>query len=116
MKLPPIAVDFDGTICAHEWPEIGSPYPYAKEALHWFKKQGHQIGIYTSRPESEHDIINAWLTKHDIPFDFFYPPKPIYLVSICDRTINMNHEWEGVIRDFKQMEPLLVKNTKGWNK
>lgn len=44
-----IAVDFDGTMVDHEYPEIGSPVP---EALHWVKKfqeAGAQIILWTMR-------------------------------------------------------------------
>ena len=44
-----IAVDFDGTIVEHEYPEIGKELPFATETLKLLQKEGHQIILFTSR-------------------------------------------------------------------
>jgi hypothetical protein len=36
-----IAVDFDGTIVEHNYPEIGKPLPGAFDTLYPFSEQGH---------------------------------------------------------------------------
>lgn len=43
------AVDFDGTLCKDEWPEIGPPN---RELIRYLKKaklRGHRIILYTMR-------------------------------------------------------------------
>jgi hydroxymethylpyrimidine pyrophosphatase-like HAD family hydrolase len=44
-----IAVDFDGTIVEHEFPEIGASNPGAAETLRELRAAGHRIILYTMR-------------------------------------------------------------------
>jgi hydroxymethylpyrimidine pyrophosphatase-like HAD family hydrolase len=44
-----IAVDFDGTCCEHEYPNIGATIPHCVEVLKKIVQFGHQIMIYTMR-------------------------------------------------------------------
>lgn len=47
-----IAVDFDGTICADRFPEIGEPLFGAVECLKKFKENGYRLILYTCREDS----------------------------------------------------------------
>jgi len=44
-----IAVDFDGTIVEHRFPEIGKPRPMAFEVLKALKKDGHKLILWSNR-------------------------------------------------------------------
>jgi len=44
-----IAVDFDGTIVKHEYPEIGESVPYAFEVLKELVNRGHKLILFTMR-------------------------------------------------------------------
>jgi len=44
-----IAVDFDGTIVEHAYPEIGKPIPFAIETLLQLQKDGHKLILWTVR-------------------------------------------------------------------
>lgn len=44
-----IAVDFDGTIVKHTFPEIGQPVPSALDWLHKFKLSGARLILWTMR-------------------------------------------------------------------
>lgn len=44
-----IAVDFDGTIVRHRFPEMGELYLYAFEVLSRLQKKGHKIILWTCR-------------------------------------------------------------------
>lgn len=48
-----IAVDFDGTIVEHEYPEIGKPVPGAFKWLKEFKNHGADLILWTMRSDSE---------------------------------------------------------------
>lgn len=48
-----IAVDFDGTIVEHRFPEIGEPIDNAFEALMTFKEEGHQLILWTCRNDDD---------------------------------------------------------------
>ncbi len=39
-----IAVDFDGTLVEHRYPEIGRELPFAFETLRMLQKEGHRAG------------------------------------------------------------------------
>ncbi len=44
-----IAIDFDGTIVEHAYPEIGKPIPFAIETLQQIQKDGHILILWTVR-------------------------------------------------------------------
>ncbi|MFW5804928.1 MAG: BT0820 family HAD-type phosphatase [Bacteroidales bacterium] len=44
-----IAVDFDGTIVDHNYPDIGKPLPGAFETLKALSEQGHKLILWTFR-------------------------------------------------------------------
>lgn len=52
-----IAVDFDGTIVEHCFPEIGKPAPGAFRVLRKLQDAGHRLILYTMRSDL---IADAW--------------------------------------------------------
>ena len=44
-----IAIDFDGTIVEHKYPEIGRPIPFAIETLLELQKENHKLILWTVR-------------------------------------------------------------------
>ena len=48
-----IAIDFDGTIVEHRYPEIGEPVPYAIETMIKLRDFGHKLILYTMRSDIE---------------------------------------------------------------
>ncbi|MFA7493703.1 MAG: hypothetical protein WCZ43_09355 [Proteiniphilum sp.] len=44
-----IAIDFDGTIVEHAYPDIGKPIPFAIETLLQMQKEGHKLILWTVR-------------------------------------------------------------------
>lgn len=44
-----IAVDFDGTIVEHRFPEIGMPKPFAFEVLNALKEEGNDLILWSNR-------------------------------------------------------------------
>ena len=44
-----IAVDFDGTIVEHKYPEIGKELPFAFDSLKRLQENGHRIILWTVR-------------------------------------------------------------------
>jgi hydroxymethylpyrimidine pyrophosphatase-like HAD family hydrolase len=47
-----IAVDFDGTIVEHKFPEIGKEIPHAIDTLKFFQGLGHKIILWTCREKN----------------------------------------------------------------
>jgi len=48
-----VAIDFDGTMVTHKYPEIGEPLDYALETVHKLMEAGHKIILYTMRSDTE---------------------------------------------------------------
>lgn len=44
-----IAIDFDGTIVEHAYPEIGKPIPFAIDTLLQMQKDGYKLILWTVR-------------------------------------------------------------------
>ena len=52
-----IAVDFDGTCCVHNYPEIGEENPYAIQTMKSLIENGYKIFLWTMRGHAK-DIID----------------------------------------------------------
>ena len=63
-----IAVDFDGTIVEHKYPEIGEIKLFAFETLRELQKQGHQLILWTYRYGKELDDAVEFCRKHGVEF------------------------------------------------
>jgi len=65
-----LAIDFDGTIVDHQYPEIGDLKPNAVETIQQWHNAGHQIIIWTCR-HTDSDIIpmKEFLNENKIPYD-----------------------------------------------
>lgn len=54
-----IAIDFDGTIVEHKFPEIGKELPFATETIKALQKKGHKLILWTYRAGDElEDAVN----------------------------------------------------------
>lgn len=63
-----LAIDFDGTIAEHSWPELGAIRPGAAEYINKLYEEGYYIIIWTCR-EGEHlDWIADYLNNHKINY------------------------------------------------
>lgn len=80
-----IAVDFDGTIVEHEYPEIGKPKLFAFETLKALQEQGHQLILWTYRAEKELDEAVEYCKKNGVEF---YAVNKNYPEEIYDETIS----------------------------
>jgi len=102
------AIDFDGTLVEHKYPEIGEEIPKAFECLKKLKKEGHKLILWTCRYDEgdrkdlteavvfcknkgiEFDAVNA-----NIPGLSFNPYPKIYAdIYIDDRALYCN--WEEI--------------------
>jgi hypothetical protein len=63
-----IAVDFDGTIVEHQYPEIGKEIMFAFETLRALKEQGHQLILWTYRSGKELDDAVEYCRRNGIEF------------------------------------------------
>lgn len=113
---PVICVDFDGTLCDHEFPGIGAPKAGAKEALAMFRRLGYHVMIWSCRTsgyftkefgygeEAGTERITArnmvaWLLARGIEFDSVddgTKGKPWADFYIDDRGIHFADNWSEI--------------------
>lgn len=63
-----IAIDFDGTIVRHEFPEIGEFMPGAAEAIRSLH-ENYKIIIWTVRDAGYLKVMKRFLDDNKIPYD-----------------------------------------------
>jgi len=63
-----IAVDFDGTIVEHRYPEIGKEIVFAFKTLRVLQEQGHQLILWTYRSGKELDEAVEYCRKNGVVF------------------------------------------------
>ncbi len=88
------AVDFDGTLAEHVWPDpgIGEPIQDNIDKLVELVQNGYKIIIHTSRGWEGYELIEAWLNHYSIPFDRIVCGKLLAKVYIDDRAIPADAE------------------------
>lgn len=64
-----IAVDFDGTLCDHCYPDIGQPHESLIQALIQAKRQGHKLILWTCREDEMLADAVSWAHLHGLDFD-----------------------------------------------
>lgn len=63
-----IAVDFDGTIVEHKYPQIGREIPFAVATLKKLQAEGHQIILWSVREDSLLDAAVAFCRSRGLEF------------------------------------------------
>lgn len=63
-----IAVDFDGTIVEHRYPEIGRELPFATETLRMLIKERHKLILWTVREGQLLDDAVNWCKERGVEF------------------------------------------------
>lgn len=85
-----IIIDLDDTICTTEAGDYRNATPVGAviERLRWYRSQGFEIAIHTSRNMRTYagsvgkinvntlPLILEWLQRHDVPYDEIYVGKP----------------------------------------
>ncbi len=63
-----IAVDFDGTIVEHKYPEIGPEMLFAFETLKQLQKKGHTLILWTYRTGKDLEDAVAYCKENGLEF------------------------------------------------
>lgn len=63
-----IAIDFDGTIVEHAFPEIGKELPFAIHTLKALQAKGHRLILWTFRAGEHLDAAINYCTDRDLEF------------------------------------------------
>lgn len=108
-------IDFDGTICEFNYPQMGPPIQGAREFLHQLHDRGLDIVIWSSRMSSQFrtkqeleetaKMIANWMRRNGMPFDEIdmgEVGKRLALVYVDDRGVHagIDTPWETVLRQI----------------
>jgi len=91
-----IAVDFDGTIVEHEYPEIGKEKLFAFQTLKELEKKGARLILWTFRAGKELDDAVEYCRKNGIEF---YAVNKNYPEEIFDDTVSRKIDADIYIDD-----------------
>jgi len=110
-----IAVDFDGTIVEHRYPDIGKTIPNAFKVLKKLKADGHILILWTYRCGEELDSAVKFCKKNGIEFhavnnnsndeqfDMTYSRKIYADIYIDDRNILGLPDWNTIYDAINKM-------------
>ena len=106
-----IAVDFDGTIVTHEYPNIGKELPFAVETLRQLQRDGHKIILWSVREGQLLEDAIEWCRARGLEFyasnkdypeetrqDKHYSRKLKAELFIDDRTLGGLPDWGTIYR------------------
>jgi hypothetical protein len=121
-----IAVDFDGTIVTHKYPDIGEELLFAIETLKELNRQQHQLILWTFRAGKELEEAVAYCKQRGLEFyavNKNYPEEDFDEtvsrkinadIYIDDRNLGGFPGWSTVyemITSGKALEPIVPKPT-----
>ncbi len=123
MDIPlKIAVDFDGTIVEHKYPEIGKEILFAFDTLRALQKQNHQLILWTYRSGKELEDAVEYCRRNGVEFyainssypeeefDEEYDSRKIDAdIFIDDRNIGGLPPWGEI---YQMINPQVVPNLK----
>jgi hydroxymethylpyrimidine pyrophosphatase-like HAD family hydrolase len=64
-----IAVDFDGTLCEHKFPNIGAANERLIKNLRLLRSFGHQLILWTCRNQYYANLAVEWCKRSGLEFD-----------------------------------------------
>lgn len=64
-----IAVDFDGTLCYSNWPELGEPNKPLIEYLQAQQRSGNKLILWTCRAGEALEKAVSWCKDQNLTFD-----------------------------------------------
>lgn len=91
MRIEIIAIDFDGTIVTHQYPEVGRELPGAISTIKALCANGHNVFLYTMRDKEHLDDALCFLKSRGVvisgnisPAQFSTSPKQYASLYIDD--------------------------------
>ena len=64
-----IAVDFDGTLCYSDWPDLGEPNEALIRYLIEWRRKGNKLILWTCRAGEALNNAIEWCNEHKLSFD-----------------------------------------------
>ena len=118
-----IAVDFDGTIVAHAYPNIGREVPNAIRVLKKLQEQGIQLILWTMRSGDRLDEAVRYCEEKGITFwginqnpaqsEWTDSPKAYASIYIDDAALGCPTLWDGGTQrrmvNWRDIEAILIR-------
>lgn len=104
-----LACDFDEVIHDKSHPlegrRMGAPIDGAKRCLEEFRKEGHEVIVFTVMATSEHGTkaVEDWMKYYEIPYDSVTSIKPNADVFIDDKAIRFI-DWDKTLKEMRKYE------------
>ena len=91
-----IAVDFDGTLCQNNWPEIGAPNWMVIHELRMRRLNGDKAILWTCREGKLLQNALHWCEEHGIHFDAVNDNIPERIKQYGDnpRKVSADEYWD----------------------
>jgi len=88
------AIDLDGTLAEHVWPDpgIGEPIWENVAKLRVLMRYGYTIVIHTSRGWEAYEQIEAWLLAYGIHADKIICGKLLAKIYVDDKAVHESEE------------------------
>ena len=111
-----IAVDFDGTIVTHEYPQIGKEIPFAIQTLKMLQQDCHKLILWSVRKDELLEDAVRWCRERGLEFyavnkeypeeemqnNIFYSRKLKVDLWIDDRNVGGLPDWGIIYRIIKE--------------
>lgn len=111
-----IAVDFDGTIVTHEYPQIGKEIPFAIQTLKMLQQDGHKLILWSVRKDELLEDAVRWCRERGLEFyavnkeypeeemqnNIFYSRKLKVDLWSDDRNVGGLPDWGIIYRIIKE--------------
>lgn len=112
-----VLVDFDGTLCEFQYPDLGPPLPGARRFLKGLLAMGLKPVIWSSRMSSEIYTeqeradaivkIGRWMIQHNMPFssiDTGESGKRLCLAYVDDRGVHANGNFDAMLMRVRSIK------------
>lgn len=114
MERKVIAVDFDGTLCESNYPDVGEIKPEHKvihELVRKLHKNGDVIILWTCRSGKELEAAVSFCRQHNIPIDYVNEndPERVELYGCDSRKISADLYIDDKSLGWEFIKTLLVE-------
>ena len=113
-----IAVDFDGTIVTHEYPNIGTELPFATETLKMLIKDHHRLILWSVREGKLLDEAVEWCRERGVEFwavNKDYPEESVGSNNHFSRKLKadwfIDDRGIGGLPDWGEIYQIITKHT-----
>ena len=96
-------IDLDDTIANNSgYPdyELTTPIEDAKWAMEQITNAGRKVILFTARPWGEHETIESWLNKYEIPFRRIICAKTLGRHIIDNSARQFKNNWREIIEEI----------------